>query len=130
MKSLSETRKLVSVRILNDVFNKSIVEAIDETCSKDIVVHNPHLPSDLKGIDAFKKFLTDFLRAFEDIHLHIDNLHAEDDMVDCHATFTAINVESFLGSPATQKKVSTEPVFFFKFGTDGKVSEHWQERIP
>jgi predicted ester cyclase len=130
MKTSSEARKQIAFRILNEIFNEGAVSVIDETCSKNIVVHNPRVPGDLKGILAFKGFVKDFLWAFRDIHLHVDELHAEGDMADAHTTFTATNRASFLGSPATQKEVSTEPVFFFKFGQDGKVVEHWQENIP
>jgi steroid delta-isomerase-like uncharacterized protein len=130
LESSSEAKKQVGFRILDRAFNEGALKIIDETCSKNIVVHNSKLPDDLKGIDAFKGFLKDFRWAFRDIHLHVDDLHAEGDMVDCHATFTATNRAPFLGSPATQKEVKTEPVFFFKFGSDGKVVEHWQEKIP
>jgi predicted SnoaL-like aldol condensation-catalyzing enzyme len=130
MKTSSEARKQIAFRILNEIFNEGTLSVIDETCSKNIVVHNPRVPDGLKGIEAFKGFVKDFLWAFRDIHLHVDELHAEGDMADAHTTFTATNRAPFLGSPATQKEVSTEPVFFFKFGPDGKVVEHWQENIP
>lgn len=125
-----EAKKQVVFRILDRAYNEGSLKVIDETCSENIVVHNPKLTDDLKGVDAFKGFLKDFLKAFKDIHLHVGDLHAEGDMVDCHATFTATNLAPFLGSPATQKEVKTEPVFFFKFGPDGKVVEHWQESMP
>jgi predicted ester cyclase len=130
METSSEAKKQIAFRILDRVFNEGALSVIDKTCSKNIVVHNPRVPDDLKGIEAFKGFLKDFRRAFVDIHLHIDELHVEGDMVDAHTTFTATNKSSFYGSPATEKEVSTEPVFFFKFGPDGKVVEHWQEKIP
>lgn len=130
MEASSETKKQIAFRILDETFNEGEISVIDETCSKDIVVHNPKVPGDLKGIEAFKVFVKDFLWAFRGIHLHVDEMHVEGDMVDAHTTFTATNQEPFLGSPATQKEVSTEPVFFFKFGADGRVVEHWQEKIP
>jgi len=130
MEKSSEAKKQIAFRMLNDIFNEGAYWVIDETCSKDIVVHNPRVPDDLKGIEAFKEFVKAFLWAFRNIHLHVDELHAEGDMVDAHTTFTATNKKPFLGSPATEKDVSSEPVFFFKFGPDGKVVEHWQEKIP
>jgi predicted ester cyclase len=130
METSSEAKKQIAFRILERIFDEGSLSVIDKTCSKNIVVHNPRVPDDLKGIEAFKGFLKDFLRAFVDIHLHIDELHAEGDMVDAHTTFTATNKGPFLGSPVTQKEVSSEPVFFFKFGPDGKVVEHWQEKLP
>lgn len=107
----SETRKQVAFRIIDEIFNEGALGVIDKTCSRTIVVHNSKLPDVLKGIDAFKGFLKDFLWAFRDIHLHIDDLHTEGDMVDCHASFTAMYRSAFMGKPATQKEVNTEPVF-------------------
>ena len=130
MEKKSEAKKQIAFQILDRIFNEGSLSIVDKTCSKNIIVHNPRVPDDIKGIEAFKGFAKDFLRAFRDIHLHVDELHAEGDMVDAHTTFTATNIAPFLGSPATQKEVSTEPVFFFKFGPDGKVVEHWQEKIP
>ncbi len=130
METSSEAKKQVAFKLLDRTFNEGALSVIDETCSKNIVVHNPRVPDDLKGIEAFKRFVKDFRWAFRDIHLHVDELHAEGDTVDAHTTFTATNQAPFLGSPATQKEVNTEPVFFFKFGPDGKVVEHWQEKIP
>jgi steroid delta-isomerase-like uncharacterized protein len=130
METSSEAKKQVAFKLLDRTFNEGALSVIDETCSKNIVVHNPRVPDDLKGIEAFKRFIKDFRWAFRDIHLHVDELHAEGDTVDAHTTFNATNKASFLGSPATQKEVNTEPVFFFKFGPDGKVVEHWQEKIP
>ncbi len=125
-----EAKEQIVFRILDELFNEGLITVIDETCSNDVVVHNSMLKDDLKGSEAFKGFIKDFLWAFGDIHLHVDDLHVEGDMVDAHTTFTAVNKADFLGRPATQKEVSTEPVFFFKFGPDGKVVEHWQEKLP
>ena len=130
LESSYETRKETVSKMLVKMFDQGALGVIDETCSKDIIVHNSKLSEELKGIEAFKGFMKDFLWAFRDIHLHIDDVHAEGDTVDCHASFTATNKASFRGIPATHKTVSTEPVFFFKFGSDGKVMEHWQEKIP
>ena len=130
METSAEAKKQIAFKLLDRTFNEGALSVIDETCSKNIVVHNPRVPDDLKGIEAFKKFVKDFRWAFRDIHLHVDELHAEGDTVDAHTTFTATNKAPFLGSPATQKEVNTEPVFFFKFGPDGKVVEHWQEKMP
>jgi hypothetical protein len=45
------------------------------------------------------------------------------------ATFAATNLAPFQGMPAMKEEVTTAPVFFFKFGPDGKIVEHWQESL-
>jgi predicted ester cyclase len=124
-----EARKKTAFRMLDGIFNKGILIVIDETCSKNIIVHASRSANDIKGIKAFEDYVKGFLEAFADIHLHVDDLHAEGDTVDVHATFTATNITPFHGMPATKEEVTTAPVFFFKFGPDGKIAEHWQENL-
>jgi len=115
--------------MLNEIFNEGTDFVIDEVCSKNIVVHVSRDAGDIKGIKAFKDYVKAFLQAFKDIHLDVNNLHAEGDMVDAHASLAATNIASFRGMPAKRGEVATEPVFFFKFGPGGKIVEYWQENI-
>ena len=121
-----ETKK-IAFRILDKIFNVGDFFVVDETCSRDIIVHVPGIAGDLKGIEAFKEFIKSFHEAFTAIHLHVDDMHVEGDMVDVHATITANNVGPFYEIAAAQKEVTMEPSFFFKFNSDGKVVELWQE---
>jgi predicted ester cyclase len=129
MEASLEARKQTAFRILNDVFNEGTDLIIDEVCAKNIVVHVSEDAVDINGIKAFKDYIKDFLHAFTDIHLDVNNLHAEGDMVDVHASFVGTNIAPFRGVPAKRGDVATEPVFFFKFGHDGKIVEYWQESI-
>ncbi len=123
----SSTNEQTAFRILDDLFNLGRLQVIDETCSKDIVVHAPSLAGDINGIEAFKAFIKDFLYGFTITHLHVENLHSEGDTVDAHAVVKAVNTGPFMGMPRTANEITIEPVYFFKFGPDGKVIEHWQE---
>jgi predicted ester cyclase len=124
-----EARKQTAFRMLNGIFNEGVDFVIDEVCSKNIVVHVSAGAGDIKGIKAFKDYVKDFLRTFKDIHLDVNDLHAEGDMVDAHASLVATNIAPFRGMPTNRGEVTTEPVFFFKFDPDGKVVEYWQENI-
>ena len=124
-----EARKKTAFKMLNGIFNEGVLFTIDEVCAKNIVVHVSEGAGDITGIKSFKDYVKDFLAAFADIHLDVDDLHAEGDMVDAHTSFSAKNIASFRGRPRTGEDVFTEPVFFFKFGPDGKIVEHWQENV-
>jgi predicted ester cyclase len=124
-----EARKQKAFRMLNGIFNEGTDFVIDEVCSKNIVVHISESAGDIKGIKAFKDYVKDFLRAFTDIHLDVEDLHAEGDMVDAHASFDGTNIAPFRGMTTKRGEMTAEPVFFFKFGPDGKIVEYWQENI-
>ena len=129
MKAELEARKQTAFRLLNAVFNEGTDFVIDEVCAKNIVAHVSLDTGDIKGIKAFKDYFKDFLHAFTDIHLDVNKLHAEGDMVDAHASFAGTCIATFRGVPAKQGEVATEPVFFFKFGPGEKIVEYWQENM-
>ena len=122
-----EDKKRLVFTILDELFNEGNLSIINQTCSKNITVNVSGAQEDLKGIEAFKRYVKSFHNAFTDIHVHIDEIHEEGDLIDAHATMTATNIGKFLGIPATEKEVTLEPVFFFKFDSDGKVAEFSQE---
>ncbi len=123
-----ETNKQAAFRLLDEVYNTGRTWVIDEICARNIVVHT-NVGGDLDGVKAFKEFVKSYLDAFEGIHLHVDEIKAESEMVDVHATLSATNAAPFLGIPPTHKRSTAKPIFLFRFNTNGKVIEHWQERI-
>jgi steroid delta-isomerase-like uncharacterized protein len=122
-----ENKKRLVFTILDELFNEGHLSIIDETCSQKITVDVTGAQQDIKGIEAFKQYLMSFHKAFDDIHLHIDDIQEEGDLVEAQATLTATNIGKFFDIPATGKEVTLEPVFFFKFDSDGKVAEFSQE---
>jgi predicted ester cyclase len=127
MAKKSENKKRLVFSILDELFNEGNVSIIDETCSKNITVNISGAQQNLKGIEAFKRYVLSFHNAFSGIHLHIDEIHEEGDLVDAHTTLTATNIGKFLGMPATEREVTLEPVFFLRFDANGKVAEFSQE---
>jgi predicted ester cyclase len=125
MAKKSENKKRLTFTMLDELFNEGNLSIINQTCSENIA-RASGCQEDFNGIEAFQRFVESFHNAFADIHLHIDEIHEEGDLVDAHATLTATNIGKFLGMPATQKEVTLEPVFF-KFDSDGKVVEFSQE---
>jgi predicted ester cyclase len=122
-----ENKKRLVFTILDELFNEGNLSIINQTCFQNITVNVSGAQQDFKGIEAFKQYVKSFHNAFADIHLHIDEIHEEGDLVDAHATLTATNIGKFLDIPPTQKEVTLQPVFFFKFDSDGKVVEFSQE---
>ena len=116
----------MALHMVDELFNEDNVSIIDQTCSKDILVHVPGGAGDLKGTEAFKRFARDFVEAFEITHLHVDDLTTEDSKIAVQTTITATSTKAFFGMPPTGKQITMKPKFLFKFGPDGKVAELWQ----
>jgi SnoaL-like polyketide cyclase len=127
MATKSAVREQLAFRIIDNLFNVGDPSVIDETCSENISIHVPGIRDELRGIQALKDYYKDFLKSFTLIHLHVRDMHSEDNLVDAHTTMTATYIRPFLGTQPTQKEVTVEPVFFLKFGPDEKVIEYTQD---
>ncbi len=127
MTTKSAVREQLSFKLLDSLFNVGDPSVIDETCAENISAHVPGITGELKGIEAFKEYYKDFLKSFTLIHLHVEDMHSEANLVDAHATMTLTYIRPFLGTQATQREVTVEPVFFLKFGPDEKIIEYTQE---
>ena len=52
--SAQEENKAVVRRMLDEIFNKGNLDLKEELLAPDFVEHDPSLPEDLHGLEAFK----------------------------------------------------------------------------
>jgi predicted ester cyclase len=64
------------------------------------------------------------IKGLSDKHLTIKMQIAENDRVFTYCVATAKHTDSWLGYPATNKKLTYENLFISRF-QDGKIIEHW-----
>lgn len=62
--------------------------------------------------------------AFPDLHVEVNDLVAQGDVVATRLTFTATHKSEIFGVPATNKIVSFESMEFFRV-IDGLITESW-----
>lgn len=92
--------------------------------------HNPDIASDYLAADAkidgdkLNQMVADYLAAFPDIHLTIDDLIAKGDIVVTRYTFTATHRGEFRGVPATGRKIKVRGISYTLFA-DGKAVNDW-----
>jgi predicted ester cyclase len=96
---------------------------LDEIVAPDIKSHSgiPGLPTGLQG---GKMAHQTFLAAFPDGHVTTQDLIAEGDEVVERFSFRDTNTGSFMGAPATDKKVTFSGMSVFRIA-NGKIVEHW-----
>jgi len=75
--------------------------------------------------DDFMKDLTAFLTAFPDTHFSIDDMVAEGDKVVSRYTFEGTHKGTFMGVPATGKRVVFKGVLIETIA-GGKLVEDWE----
>ncbi|MES2622134.1 MAG: ester cyclase [Bacteroidota bacterium] len=113
----------IALRFYEEVINVQNVDALDKFCSPNYLEHqyDTHFDSDLKGV---KKAFKEYFRAFPDMHVKVNFMMAEGDLLTAHITTTGTNTGSIYGQKPTNKKMEINGVDITRF-KNGKVEEHW-----
>ena len=122
---LTETNKTVARRLLEEVWNKGNLAALNEIIDKDHVSSGPGtLPGLPTGPEGTKQLVTVYRNAFPDIHFTIDEQIAEGDKVVTRWTGHGTNNGELLGMPATGKSSTVSGISVDRLA-NGKIAESW-----
>jgi steroid delta-isomerase-like uncharacterized protein len=121
--SSKEKNKIFAQRFYDEVVNKHNVNMIDSFASNEYVEHqyDTHFDGNLKGV---KKAFAHYFTAFPDMHVKVNFMMAENDLVVAQITTTGTNTGPIYGKQATNKKFEINGVDIIRF-KQGKVVEHW-----
>jgi|ERR671934_1699371 steroid delta-isomerase-like uncharacterized protein len=100
------------------------IDVIDELASPDYVGHDTALPEDLRGPAALKQFVNDYLAAFPDGQITIDEQIAEGDLVASRWTGRGTHRGELMGIAPTGKQVTVTGINISRV-VEGKVVEEW-----
>jgi steroid delta-isomerase-like uncharacterized protein len=95
---------------------------VDELASPDLVVSYPLPPEPIRGPEAFKAFLTEFIAGLPDATITVDDMIAEDDKVACRWTMRGTHEGPLFGFPPTLNQVDISGFTFYRI-VGGKVVE-------
>ena len=115
-------------RWFDEVWNQKKASTIRELFTEDTVVHGLSGPGEdpVRGFEAFEKFHSDFLAAFPDVHIEVDDVVTEGDKLAGRFTVTGTQSGALAEMPPTGKKT-----LFTGSGIctvkDGKFTEVWNE---
>lgn len=115
-------------RWFEEVWNQKKASTIREMFTEDTIVHGVSGPGDgpIRGFSEFEKFHADFLAAFPDLHVEVDDVVTEGNKIAGRFTVTGTQRGDLPELPATGKKV-----LFTGSGIcttrDGKFVEVWNE---
>ena len=120
---MSEENKAQARRFYEEVFNKTNVDAIDEFCVPGFVDHTA-LPGMAPGIEGVKQMLGMYLNAFPDLHITVDEMVAEGDVVVVRNTATGTHTGDLMGIAPTGKQITMRGLDFIRM-SGGKATEIW-----
>lgn len=120
----TEQNKALVRQLVEEVFNKGNMSAMDELLALDFVEHEELPPGIPPGREAPKVLFTMLRSAFPDFNATILHLIAEGDMVVAHMTWTGTQKGEFMGVPPTGNSMSIGVIDIIRIA-DGKCVEHW-----
>ncbi len=113
------------VRRYREAHNTNNLALLDEIVATDIKSHTS-IPGFPPGLEGGKKAHQTFLAAFPDGQVTTEDVITEGDKVVERFSFKGTNTGSFMGVPATGKKVAISGMSVFRIA-NGKIVEHWGE---
>ncbi len=120
-----ENKKLTQ-RFFTDVLVDGETELIDKLVSDNFTEHESPFGQETPktGRAAVKEMVDTFRTGFPDLKVKVNQLVAEGDLVTAYTTWTGTHSGTFMGIPATNKKVDFTCIDMVKF-EDGEATEHW-----
>ena len=113
-------------RWFEEVWNKRRAEAIREMVTEDLVVHglSDAQGEVIKGVKEFDRFHSQFVNAFPNIQVKVEDLIAEGDKVAARCTVSAKHTGDALGFAPTHADVDFTGIAIVRI-KDGKIVEAW-----
>jgi len=120
----AEHIELVARRIAEELFNQGHLSAADELIAPNAVDHNEPPGTDCR--EHFKRVATMLRSAFPDLHMHIEDLIAEEDKVALRITISGTHTGpgAFAGLPPSGKRFQIQQMRFARFA-NGQMTESW-----
>ena len=106
-----------------DGMNAQDLDFIDRLLDPNFIEHDPE-PGVEPTIAGMKQLMTMFYSAFPDLHVTINQLVSEGDIVAGHMTTEGTQTGEFMGIPASGKKISITEMHMVRIA-NGKAVEHW-----
>ncbi len=114
-------------RTFEEVLSQGKVTVLDELCAPNFLYHDPSQP-DVRTLEDYKRFFTEFRSIFPDLHVTIDDMIGEGDKVVVRFTWRGTNTGDFvmpaMHLPATGKQVTVTAIVILRLA-EGKAVEFW-----
>lgn len=115
------TNKEIIRAFIEEVLNQGRFERMNDLVLENFIELDP-LPGQQQGRDGLKAVLMGFRAAFPDIHWTISEQISEGDKVVTRFTWTGTHHDTFLGVPATGRRVEVKGVVIDRLDS-GKMAD-------
>lgn len=113
--------KTVARGFVQTIFNERKIDEAKNFVTPDITYH---AMEEVKGLENFKQWIGEDLKAFPDMNITIVDSFGEQDKLAMRWNLKGTFVKELRGSQPSHEKFETEGVEIFHF-QDGKIKEAW-----
>jgi steroid delta-isomerase-like uncharacterized protein len=113
--------KAVAQKFVQTIFNERKIEEAKNFVTSDVSYHGVE---EVKGLENFKQWIGEDLKAFPDMNITIVDSFGEQDKLAMRWTLKGTFVKELAGNQPTNEKFETQGVEIFHF-QDGKIKEAW-----
>ena len=118
----TDSNKKIIEDLFSEVVNGQNLSATDKFIGPGYVNHG--IPNAKTGPSGFKEIIQQFISAFPDLHVTQQQFIADGDTVAVRGYWTGTNKGSFIGAPASGRKVRVDYVDIWRI-QNGKGVENW-----
>ncbi len=118
-----EDNKALIREIIEEIWNRGNLAAVDRYFAPDYVDHTP-FPGQGPGPEGYRQVVTAIRDAFPDLYLTLGDILAEGDRVAFRYTMEGTHQGDFVGIPPTGKPFSVEGMIIARV-VDSKAVERW-----
>jgi predicted ester cyclase len=119
-----EHTKAVERQIVEEALNKGKLSVMDGLLAPDFVYHGPN-GVEVNGPEGYKQFIAGLRTYYPDIHVTIENILAEGDLVATRTISTFTAKEEGRDTTPTSRKVTMMGSILDRFEGD-KLAETWE----
>jgi predicted ester cyclase len=119
--SLQERNKTLIRSFIEEIFNEHKLSSIGKYFGKESVKGSPQAGN---GGEGFRQFLTNFFKAFPDMHTTIEHMVAEDNLVMAFLNGSGTHKGEFHGILPTNKPVNIRSADLYEIER-GIITGHW-----
>ena len=120
----AENNKALVRRFYDDAWNKHNPAVVDEIYAADWVDTSPPIPGIPQTRDGLKQFMGEYLRAYPDARITIEDQLVEGDRVVTRWTGRGTQTGQFMEMPPSGKRVAVQGVQIDRL-SGGKIVESW-----
>jgi steroid delta-isomerase-like uncharacterized protein len=98
-------------------------DMLDELLAENYINHNVFVPD---GLAANKAFWRQWIAAFPDTRVVVEDAFAAGDRIVGRYTYRATHLGEFMGIPPTGRTIEMRSIDIWRV-VDGRLAEHWDE---